>query len=241
HTKGSFTGAVSDHKGLIETANGGTLFLDEIGELPLSLQVKLLRFLQEGEIRRVGATQVQKYNVRIISATNKNLDEAVKSGDFREDLYFRTSVIPVIIPPLRERKEDISLLAIHLFQRLCDKHKRNATGISPETLKHLMDYDWPGNVRELENAIEYALHFTDDKEMITVDHLPIKIRGTDEKKSFDSEVISIDDYCRQSIYFLQENHTEQQIADILGISRKSLWEKRKRWELRRNSTQNTTH
>jgi PAS domain S-box-containing protein len=233
HVKGSFTGSIKDHRGLIETAHGGTLFLDEVGEIPLSLQVKLLRFLQEGECRRVGDTQVQKFDIRIISATNRNLEEAVKDGIFREDLLFRLSVIPIYMPPLRERREDIPLLATHLLQRLCDTHSRNVTGISSKTLKKLMDYDWRGNVRELENTIEYALHLTDDGQTIKDEQLPKKFLNIAELSEMPQNFISIDEYSKRTIVALQANHSEEQIAGILGISRKNLWEKRKRWGIPR--------
>ena len=234
HVKGSFTGAVRDHSGLIETADGGTLFLDEIGDIPLSLQIKLLRFLQEGESRRVGDTVTNKFDVRIISATNRNLEDAVKNGSFREDFFFRLSVIPIFIPPLRERKEDIPMLTNHLLQRLCDTHKRTVPGISSTALKILMDYSWPGNVRELENAIEYALHLTDEGHPIGPEQLPAKITGKTELTVDPQSLVSIDDYTRQTILSLQGNHSEEDIAGILGISRKSLWEKRKRWEIPRS-------
>jgi PAS domain S-box-containing protein len=233
HVKGSFTGAIKDHRGLIETAHGGTLFLDEVGEIPLSLQVKLLRFLQEGESRRVGDTQVKKFDVRIISATNRNLEEAVKDGIFREDLLFRLNVIPIHMPSLRERREDIPLLATHLLQRLCDTHSRNVTGISSKTLKKLMDYEWRGNVRELENTIEYALHLTDDGQTIKDQQLPKKFLSVTETSGMPQNFISIDDYSKRTIVALQNDHTEEQIAAILGISRKNLWEKRKRWGIPR--------
>ncbi|NNK85256.1 MAG: Flp pilus assembly complex ATPase component TadA, partial [Desulfobacterales bacterium] len=235
HVRGAFTGAIKDHRGLIETAHGGTLFLDEIGEIPSSLQVKLLRFLQEGESRRVGDTKVHKFDVRIISATNRNLEEAVKAGVFREDLLFRLSVIPIYMPPLRERREDIPLLATHLLQRLCDTHSRNVTGISSETLKILMDYDWHGNVRELENTIEYALHLTDDGQTISTEQIPKRITNATDLSIEPQNFISIDEYSKRTIVALQNEHTEEQIASILGISRKNLWEKRKRWGIPRGT------
>jgi two-component system, NtrC family, response regulator HydG len=234
HVKGAFTGAVRDHKGLIETADGGTLFLDEVGEIPLSLQVKLLRFFQEGESRRVGDTVTRKYDVRIISATNRNLEDAVKNGSFREDLFFRLSVIPIFIPPLRERKEDIPVLTNHLLQRLCDTHGRTVPGISSEALKMFMDYSWPGNVRELENAIEYALHLTDEGHPIIPEQLPPKISGKTQSPGVHQDFISIDNYTQQTILSLQSSHSEEDIARILGISRKNLWEKRKRWGIPRS-------
>jgi PAS domain S-box-containing protein len=233
HVRGSFTGAVKDHKGLIETADGGTLFLDEVGEIPLPIQVKLLRFLQEGEARRVGDTKVHQFDVRIISATNRNLEEAVRDGVFRQDLFFRLNVIPIFLPPLRERKEDIPPLATHLLQRLCDAHSRNVTGISSEVLKAFMAYPWPGNVREMENVIEYALHLTDEGKPIGPEQLPPNLLGKKDISWSPKDFVSIEEYTKQSILILQRDHSEEQIADILGISRKNLWEKRKRWGLPR--------
>ncbi len=233
HVRGSFTGAVKDHKGLIETADGGTLFLDEVGEISLPVQVKLLRFLQEGECRRVGNTKVQKFDVRIISATNRNLEEAVRDRVFRQDLFFRLNVIPIFLPPLRERKEDIPPLAAHLLQRLCDAHSRNVTGISPEVLKTFMAYPWPGNVREMENVIGYAMHLTDEEKPIRPEQLPPGLLGKKDIPWSPKDFVSIEEYTKQSILILQSDHSEEQIAEILGISRKNLWEKRKRWGLPR--------
>lgn len=233
HVRGSFTGAVKDHPGLIETADGGTLFLDEVGDIPLPVQVKLLRFLQEGETRRVGDTKIRKFDVRMIAATNRDLTAAIHDGLFREDLYFRLNVIPVFLPPLRERKEDIPPLATHLLQRLCDAHSRNITGISSQSLKIFMNYPWPGNVREMENVIEYALHLTDDGHPIRPEQLPPALLAKMEPLWSPKEFVSIEEYTRQSIRILQMDHSEEQIAGILGISRKSLWEKRKRWNLSR--------
>ena len=231
HVRGSFTGAIKDHPGLIETAHGGTLFLDEIGELPPSVQVKLLRFLQEGECRRIGDTRVRKFDVRIISATNRNLEEAVRDGLFREDLFFRLNVIPIFLPPLRDRKEDIPPLANHLLQRLCDTHRRNVTGISADTLRLFMNYRWPGNVREMENVIEYAIHLTDEGNPIRPEQLPPNLLVQTDLQGSPGDFVSIEEYTRQSIASLQKDHTEEEIAEILGISRKNLWEKRKRWNL----------
>jgi len=233
HVRGSFTGAIKDHQGLIEAADGGTLFLDEVGEIPSSVQVKLLRFLQEGESRRVGDTKVRKFDVRIISATNRNLEEAIHDGFFREDLFFRLNVIPIFLPPLRERKEDIPPLATHLLQRLCDAHSRNVTGISSQTLKAFMTYRWPGNVREMENVIEYALHLTDEGNPIRPEQLPPKLLAKTDVLWSPRDFVSIEEYTKQSILLLQMDHSEEQIAETLGISRKNLWEKRKRWNLTR--------
>jgi transcriptional regulator with PAS, ATPase and Fis domain len=233
HVRGAFTGAVRDHQGLLEVAHGGTLFLDEVGEIPLPVQVKLLRFLQEGESRRVGDTKVRKFDVRIISATNRNLEEAIHDGLFREDLFFRLSVIPIFLPPLRERREDIPPLAAHLLQRLCDAHSRTVTGLSSETLKIFMNYHWPGNVREMENVIEYALHLTDEGRPIRPEQLPPKLLAKADTAWSPRDFVSIEDYTKQSILALQSDHSEEQIAEILGISRKNLWEKRKKWSLHR--------
>jgi two-component system response regulator HydG len=233
HVRGAFTGAVKDHQGLLEAANGGTLFLDEIGDVPPAAQVKLLRFLQEGESRRVGDTRVMKFDVRIIAATNRDLEEAVRDGSFREDLFFRLNVIPIFLPPLRERKEDIPPLAAHLFQRLCDAHSRNVTGLSPEALRAFMNYGWPGNVREMENVIEYALHLTDEGNPIRPEQLPAKLLSGAEASWSPGDLVSVEEYAKRSIDRLQSDHSEEQIAEILGISRKNLWEKRKRWNLKR--------
>ncbi|HSA95888.1 MAG TPA: sigma 54-interacting transcriptional regulator [Acidobacteriota bacterium] len=233
HARGAFTGAVRDHQGVLEAADGGTVFLDEIGEIPAAAQVKLLRFLQEGESRRVGETKVRKLDVRIIAASNRDLEEAVKDGSFREDLFFRLNVIPIFLPPLRDRREDIPPLAAHLLQRLCDAHSRNVTGLSPEALKAFMNYAWPGNVREMENAIEYALHLTDEGNPIRPEQLPPKLLSGSEPAGGPGDRISIEDYTKRSIAALQSDHSEEEIAEILGISRKNLWEKRKRWSLQR--------
>ncbi len=170
--KGAFTGAVADKKGLIEEADSGTLFLDEIGELALILQVKLLRVLQDGDFQRVGETKTRNVNVRILAATNRDLKKAIAEKLFREDLYYRLNVIPIELPPLREKKEDIPLLINHFIKKHKDKViDKNIKGISKEALHALMNYHFPGNVRELENAIEYAIAFTADT-VIQRDELP---------------------------------------------------------------------
>lgn len=234
HVRGAFTGAVRDHPGVLEAADGGTAFLDEVGELPAAAQVKLLRFLQEGESRRVGDTKVRKLDVRIIAATNRDLEGAVRDGTFREDLFFRLNVIPIALPPLRDRKEDIPPLAAHLLQRLCDAHSRNVTGLSPDALKAFMNYDWPGNVREMENAIEYALHLTDEGSPIRPGQLPPKLLAEPEASWSPGHCVSIEEYAKRAILALQADHSEERIAEVLGISRKNLWEKRKRWNIPRS-------
>jgi len=154
HKKGSFTGAVADKSGLFEVADGGSLFLDEVGELPVTIQVKLLRAIQERVIRRVGGTEDQKVEVRIIAATNRNLSEMVDTGDFRQDLFYRLNVINIESPPLRERRDDIPLLAKHFLAKYNDRLGKTVNGISEEAMEKLAKYDYPGNVRELENVIE---------------------------------------------------------------------------------------
>lgn len=172
HMKGAFTGAVCNKQGLFEIADGGTIFLDEIGEMPINLQVKLLRVLENGIFRRVGGTTDIKVDVRVIAATNKDIKEAINSGTFRDDLYYRLNVIPVNIPPLRERKEDIPLLIEHFMRKFTAVRK----GFSPDALRLLIGYPWKGNVRELENVIERTLLLTDaDKEEITPEDLPEEI------------------------------------------------------------------
>ncbi|MBI3534475.1 MAG: sigma-54-dependent Fis family transcriptional regulator [Deltaproteobacteria bacterium] len=171
HKRGSFTGAVSDKPGLFEVASGGTLFLDEVGELPVSLQSKLLRALQEKSIRRVGGVDNIKVDVRIIAATNKNLETAIVQGSFREDLYYRLNVIQIKAPPLRHRKEDIPLLAEHFLKKYMEKFGTTITGFQPQVLDALMNYSWPGNVRELENFIERAFTLESGKK-ISLGSLP---------------------------------------------------------------------
>ena len=154
HVKGAFTGAGRDHPGLFLSAEGGTVFLDEIGDMPAPLQVKLLRVLQEGEVRPVGATETRAVNVRILSATHRNLDEAIASGEFREDLYYRLHVVNLTLPPLRERREDIPLLAQHFLTALMEKYRRRIHGFAPDALDMLTAADWPGNIRQLHNVLE---------------------------------------------------------------------------------------
>ena len=154
HVKGAFTGAGRDHPGLFLSAEGGTVFLDEIGDMPPPLQVKLLRVLQEGEVRPVGATETRPVDVRIVSATHRNLEEAIVSGEFREDLYYRLNVVTLTLPPLRERREDIPLLARHFLAALTEKYRRRIHGFAPDALDMLTAADWPGNIRQLNNVLE---------------------------------------------------------------------------------------
>jgi DNA-binding NtrC family response regulator len=180
HARGSFTGAVADKPGKFEAANGGTIFLDEIGTMPMHLQMKLLRVLQEHEVERVGTSKKIKLNVRVISATNANIEDEVKRGAFREDLYYRLNVIPILLPPLRERREDIALLARHFLLKSCKEMNRPLMSISPAAMQALEAYDWPGNVREMENVIERSVALTDG-EIIERSDLPAGIGGIDDE------------------------------------------------------------
>jgi len=172
YEKGAFTGAMNSKPGLIEESHRGTLFLDEISEMPLPMQVKLLRVIQEREIERIGATKSQKVDVRIIAATNRNLEEMIKQKTFREDLYYRLNVINIQIPSLRERKEDIPLLAKHLMRTISSEMERHVTDISEDAMAALSAYDWPGNIRELGNLIERALNLVDKQAAIGIEQLP---------------------------------------------------------------------
>jgi Nif-specific regulatory protein len=176
HKKGAFTGAHEDKKGLFEIADGGTLFLDEVTEMPISLQSKLLRVLQEGEVRPVGATQERKINVRIVAATNRNLEKEVAEGRFREDLYYRLKVFPLRVPPLRERREDIPLIAEHFLQRFTAEFGKPSSGFSQQAMELLQGYDWPGNVRELQNEVQRLVIQVDAGGFVTPDMLSPRVR-----------------------------------------------------------------
>jgi two-component system, NtrC family, response regulator AtoC len=192
HRKGAFTDATRDRKGLFEEASGGTLFLDEIGELPLGLQVKLLRALQEEEIRRLGDTQDIKVDVRVVAATARDLSAEVQRGAFREDLYYRLNVLSVQLPPLRDRREDIPLLVEHFVQRMNARMGLAITGATTEAMRQLIDYDWPGNVRELENTIERAMVLTEGAQ-IDLDSLPERLRKPAARLVTPPPVITDDD------------------------------------------------
>lgn len=238
HVKGAFTGAHRNKPGLFEEADGGTLFLDEIGELPLLLQVKLLRALQEEEIRRVGDTAAIKVNVRIIAATIKDLAKEVESGNFREDLFYRLNVLNIAIPPLRSRREDIPLLAEYFIQKYNKKLGVKLAGIEPEALNLLIDCDWPGNVRELENAMERAMVMTHG-EHITSANLPAHLRGKGAKSGFR---LAEDEYSIKKMTRLLEEElilkalaktrgNRTQAAKILEISHRALLYKIKEFAL----------
>ncbi len=230
HVKGSFTGANSDKVGLFEEANGGTIFLDEISETPLALQVKLLRVLQESEIRRVGSAKTTRLDVRVLAATNRNLEEAVKMGSFREDLYYRLSVVVLKIPPLRERREDLPQLALHALRRM-QQSGATARSLSEDALTLLCRYHWPGNVRELENTIENAALYTRGA-IITARDLPEKLRqpelGAETAHSAASpfdDLPSLEELERRYLlYVLQQvEGNRTRAADILKVDRRTLY------------------
>lgn len=212
HMKGAFTGAVCNKQGLFEIADGGTLLLDEIGEMPVNLQSKILRVLENGTFRRVGGTSDLKVDVRIIAATNKNLAQEIAAGRFREDLYYRLNVIPVHIPPLRERTEDIPLLAEHFISKLSATKRR----ISPDAMKILLTYAWKGNVRELENVIERALLMT-DKEELTPEDIPL------ETAPSPSDTKGLPDVTKNGVNLdeLVENIEKQYLLNALSLAKGS--------------------
>jgi DNA-binding NtrC family response regulator len=234
HEKGAFTGAAGDKKGLIETASGGTLFLDEITEMSPAMQVKLLRVIQEREVLRLGSTSPLKIDVRFIAATNRDLQESMKNGSFRQDLYFRLNVVNLHIPPLSQRKEDIPLLAYYCLNKFSTLMKRDVVEISPEAMSLLKVYDFPGNVRELENIIERGVVICGGSAIEAI-HLPDDLRDlsirTFRKK--DGRIPSLEEQEKDYIrWVLQEAGGNQtQAAQILGIDRVSLWRKLKRYEL----------
>ncbi|UCD71561.1 MAG: sigma-54-dependent Fis family transcriptional regulator [Syntrophobacterales bacterium] len=229
HTKGSFTNAVRTKKGLFEEADGGTMFLDEIGELPLQLQVKLLRVLQDGEIRRIGDARPITIDVRIIAATIKDLDKEVREGKFRDDLFYRLNVLPIKIPPLRDRKEDVSILVDHFIYKYSRELKKPIEGITPEALNCLLNYSWNGNVRELENVIERAIVLTESNQ-IQVENLPLEIQNPREESrfSFLNDELSIKkasryleiDLIKKALNKTKGNHTHA--AKLLEISHRAL-------------------
>jgi DNA-binding NtrC family response regulator len=227
HMRGSFTTAVADKPGLFEEANTGTLFLDEVGDLALPVQAKLLRAVESQEVKRVGGTVPNKVDVRILAATNKNLEEAVKEGEFREDLFFRLNVVAIDVPPLRDRKEDIPLLAEHFLAREAQANGKNVLGIAPETLQLLVDYPWPGNVRELAHVIERAVALS-GKPLLLPEDLPHNVRPDPNRR-----LRTLDEVERDYILeVLRETRgNKQAAAAILHIDRKTLQRKAQRYHI----------
>jgi DNA-binding NtrC family response regulator len=233
HVRGAFTGAVATKKGILEEAEGGTVFLDEIGDMSLALQAKLLRVIEDQVIRPVGSTKGSKVDIRFITATNKDLRAAVKANAFREDLYYRINVISLLIPPLRDRKEDIGALVRHYLNGFSQDMGKKIKDVSPEAMDVLMNYEWAGNVRELQNVIERAILISDG-DLIRPEHLPggVETVQTFPDQSFDKK-LSIEDYTKAFIQRYQNECNEQALAGMLGITRKSLWEKRRKWGMQK--------
>lgn len=229
HEKGSFTGAYTQKKGKFEFANGGTLFLDEIGEMSANSQVHLLRVLEEKEFARVGGNEPIKTDVRVISATNKDLRKAIENGEFREDLYYRLNVVNIELPPLRERKEDIPLLAEHFLARFASENRKEITGFSPDALEFLLDHDWPGNVRELENAVERAVILARDS-LITAGDLPQRGGWPADSTGSGKNLKEVEkEHILSVLRKTGENYSET--ARVLGITRMTLYRKAKEYGL----------
>ncbi|MGS2742411.1 sigma-54-dependent transcriptional regulator [Halomonas sp. LS-001] len=245
HEKGAFTGASAARTGLVEAADGGTLFLDEIGELPLDAQARLLRVLQEGEIRKIGSVETRHVNVRLIAATHRDLRTLSKSGEFRLDLYYRLNVMQIELPPLRERQEDVLKIADILLDKACQRHGREGLRLSRAARQDLRDYPWPGNVRELENALERGVilaegHLIHPDDLGLAPYAPRtatsssssqpskSIQEEDNSEHAPENDLSLEDYFQHFVLEHQDQMSETELAQKLGISRKSLWERRQR-------------
>ncbi len=235
HEKGAFTGATNSREGLVSAADTGTLFLDEIGELPLEAQARLLRVLQEGEVRPIGSVESRKVDVRLIAATHRDLGKLSREGRFREDLYFRINVIQLQLPPLKERGKDILSLAETFVKRYCAELKKAPLALTPEAIQAITTYPWPGNIRELENAIQRAVILCENEkeicqELLDIDHPlsrpePVET-GAAAPPSNDN--LSLEDYFQQFVLEHQNTMSETELAKKLGVSRKCLWERRQR-------------
>jgi DNA-binding NtrC family response regulator len=234
HEREAYTGATSARAGLLESANRGTIFFDEVGDMPPTMQAKVLRVIQERELLRVGGVSPVSIDVRIIGATNKDLKRSIKAGEFRQDLYYRLNVIPLHLPSLAERKEDIPLLANHFLVRFARRSGKNLIGFSPEALQHLRRYDYPGNVRELENVVERCAALATGELILPTD-LPEDIREMDVF-SFHKEahpLRSLEEMEREYIHWVMERaaRNKSKVARILGIDRVSLYRKLKKYQI----------
>jgi Nif-specific regulatory protein len=238
HVRGAFTGAIADKKGLFELAEGGTVFLDEIADIPMPMQVKLLRVLQEGQVRPVGGSHYLKVNFRLLTSSNRDLLEEVKKGNFRDDLFYRIQVFPIIMPPLAERKEDIPLLVTHFLEKLANKLNRPIKRLTRQALNYLMQFSWPGNVRELENEIERALTLAGEDSEIKEEYLSDKITGLGEKVA----ATGLGDLTLQEVTEKIERQmvtralrktggNRTQAARILGLTRQGLLNKIARFKI----------
>jgi len=245
HEKGAFTGATATRTGLVEAAHGSTLFLDEIGELPLDAQARLLRVLQESEIRKVGSVQSKKVDVRLVVATHRDLKQLVVDGLFREDLYYRINVMTLLIPPLRDRGNDILELADAILIRTCKRLKTPVLSFADSASQAIAKYPWPGNVRELENAIERAVVLAEDavigEELLAIEtekpRLTEIVAEVPIAASAAIEELSLEDYFQRFVVEHEDMMNETQLAKKLGISRKCLWERRQRFGIPRKKKQ----
>lgn len=242
HVRGAFTGAVSDRKGLWEEAAGGTLFLDEVGETSPALQVKLLRALQEGEIRRVGSSRATQVDARILAATNRNLEQDVKAGKFREDLFYRLSVVTLRVPALKERRTDIPLLAERFLALVLEREGHKQLTLSEETIRTLVAYNWPGNVRELESAIEYAVLHARGRAIVPED-LPEKLQSAQVRAAARSplsalfeDLPALDELERRYLFYILEvtGGNRTRAAETLGIDRRTLYRMIERYSIDTN-------
>jgi Nif-specific regulatory protein len=232
HRRGAFTGATEDKKGLFEIADGGTLFLDEVTEMPLSLQSKLLRVLQEGEVRPVGATQPKIVSVRIVAASNRDLEKEVAAGRFREDLYYRLKVFPLRVPPLRERRDDVPMLASTFLNRYASEFQKPVGGLTHQATELLMAYDWPGNVRELQNEMQRVVIELDPNGFVTKEHLSPRIRRVEgvieramtTKGTLREMMDAVEKYVLLEA-LREHNQNKTSTAKTLGITREGLHKK----------------
>jgi DNA-binding NtrC family response regulator len=248
HEKGAFTNAIERKLGRFEVAHQGTLFLDEIGELSLATQAKILRFLEEREFNRVGGSKTIKVDVRLITATNKELNQLIKKGSFREDLYYRINVVPIIIPPLRERKEDIPILIDHFICKFSTENNKNIKGINKDALELLIQYEWPGNVRELENLIERVIALTSN-EYIQLNELPLSFKNPPKINGLKESVLNgrvsfiqaEEEFEREVILdaLKKTNYIQSHAAEILGISRRILKYKMDKLGINQSSVKDT--
>lgn len=230
--KGAFTGAENQHKGRFELANGGTIFLDEIGEINQQTQVKLLRVLQEKKFERVGGEQTIEVDVRVVAATNRNLEEEVKAGNFREDLYYRLNVVRIEMPSLRERKDDIPLLMHSFLREFNIENEKNITGFDNKSKAAMLKYNWPGNIRELKNCVESAVVMCTGTE-IKIEDLPVSVRASSEEKTIAIPIgITMEEAEKIIIQenLAANNGNKSKTADILGIGRKTLHRRIEEWE-----------
>lgn len=230
YKRGAFTGAVADKLGLIPLAHQGTLFLDEIGDMPLTLQAKLLKILETGEVYPLGDTKPKVVDIRLVAATNANLEQRVKEGKFREDLYYRLNVIEINIPPLRERKDDIEIIARHFLKKFAEVHQKPVKGIDSQALAALLSYSWPGNVRELGNVVERSVVLAGG-DLITVDDLPDKLKKTGQEQESAPLKAYLGDYEKNLLIKMYQAHgkSKEETARALGIDLATLYRKFKKY------------